>query len=147
MIKEIWTIDQHEGFLRKKCLPIADNCFEQAIQVLEDLADTFAPMSKAGAGLAAPQIGYPFRIFLLQYQGLDIRAINPELIKAKGSHLVKEACFSIPGKIFTLKRPDVVKVRYTDIHGVTRSIRGHGLTAQALMHELDHLDGILVDKR
>jgi len=148
MIKPIWTIEHHEAFLRKACLPIADICFEKAAQVLEDLADTFATLPAGSAvGLAAPQIGYPFRIFILFYQGLEVRAVNPELVTCKGSHLVKEGCLSIPDKTFTLKRPDVVKVRYVDLGQNVRSIRGHGVTAQALLHEMEHLDGILVDTK
>ncbi len=72
--------------------------------------------------------------------------IEPILVYAKGSHLVPESCLSIPGKAFTLRRARIVKIRGLTLDNVQRSFRAHGLLAQVFQHELNHLDGILIDQ-
>lgn len=110
-------------------------------------ADKFQPI-----GLSAPQLGELLRVIAFSrnpmfIEGDDIQVlINPELVYQKGSQLVKESCISHPGKEFTLQRAKLVKIRGLTLDGVKRSFRGRGLLAQVFQHELDHLDGILIDK-
>ena len=72
--------------------------------------------------------------------------INPTLVYAKGFHIVRELCLSLPGKIFTLRRHKIVKIRGVTLDGVERSFRGRDVLAQIFEHEIGHLDGILIDQ-
>jgi peptide deformylase len=100
------------------------------------------------AGLAAPQIGKSLRVTVI---GLpdeeDIILINGEIVKRKGERVISEGCLSIPGWTGEVKRAEFVTVKGLDINGKQIRIKGEGLLAQALEHEIDHLDGILyIDK-
>jgi len=103
-------------------------------------------------GLSAPQLGELLRVIAFSrnpmfIEGDDIQVlINPELVYQKGSQLVSESCLCLPGKVFTLQRAKLVKIRGLTLDGVKRSFRGRGLLAQVFQHELNHLDGILIDK-
>ena len=115
--------------------------------LLRDMADT---MYKAeGVGLAGPQIGILRRVVVIDVQddhGL-IELVNPEIIAAEGEQGGPEGCLSVPDEYGIVARPDYVKVRAQDRHGEWFEVEGHGLTARAFCHELDHLDGILfIDK-
>jgi peptide deformylase len=106
-------------------------------------------------GLSAVQLGELVRMFAFVSNpeaGKDVEAsvqvvINPELVYTKGIHRVTEACLSVPGKTFVLKRAKIVKVRGLTLDGQVRSFRGRDFMAQVLQHEYDHLEGILVDQR
>jgi peptide deformylase len=110
--------------------------------------DKFRPV-----GLSAIQLGVPVRMFAFVTNpeaGEDVIPdieviINPELVYAKDKRLVRESCLSMPGKIFTLQRAKVVKIKGLNLAGENRSFRGHGLLAQCFQHELNHQDGILLD--
>jgi len=103
-------------------------------------------------GLSAPQLGELLRVIAFSrnpmfIEGDEIQVlINPELVYQKGSQLVSESCLSLPGKEFTLQRAKLVKIRGLTLDGVQRSFRGRGLLAQVFQHELNHLDGILIDR-
>jgi len=109
--------------------------------------DKFQPI-----GLSAPQLGELLRVIAFSrnpmfIEGEDIQVlINPELVYQKGSQLVKESCSSIPDKEFTLQRAKLVKIRGLTLDGVQRSFRGRGLLAQVFQHEINHLDGLLIDE-
>ena len=98
-------------------------------------------------GLAAPQIGYPVRVCVVRVGGVKWALINPVVVSAKGFSRVEEGCLSIPGKVFNVLRANIVKVRAVSPEGVSRVYKGHDVLARALQHEIDHLDGILVDQR
>ncbi|MBA7706456.1 Peptide deformylase [subsurface metagenome] len=72
--------------------------------------------------------------------------INPELVYAKGKYIVQESCLSIPGKEFTVRRAKIVKIRGLTLDNVMRTFRGRDLLAQVFQHELNHIDGILIDQ-
>ena len=95
-------------------------------------------------GLAAPQIGVPLRVIVIGLPEIeDIILINPELARKAGEHLVDEGCLSIPGYIGQIKRAEAVTVKGWDQNGKKIRIRADGLLAQALEHEIDHLNGVL----
>jgi peptide deformylase len=71
--------------------------------------------------------------------------INPRLIKTVGSHRLDERCLSLPGRAFIVERPKVVKFKGLTLDGQERSIKLHDTLAQCVMHEMEHLQGILVD--
>jgi peptide deformylase len=97
-----------------------------------------------GVGLAAPQVGVPLRVIVVQMPGEEpIVLINPEIIKRTGEQEVIEGCLSVPGYYGEIKRSAGVTVKGKDRHGKVTRIRAEGLMAEALEHEIDHLDGKL----
>lgn len=111
-------------------------------KLIDDMIDTMRAAS--GVGLAAPQVGVPLRIVVIEIPGEElITLINPEIVKRQGERVVEEACLSVPGYQGEIKRSVTVKVKGQDRHGKEIRIKGEDLLAQALEHELDHLNGIL----
>jgi peptide deformylase len=95
-------------------------------------------------GLAAPQVGISLRAAVICIPGEeDIILVNPEIVRRKGERLVNEGCLSIPGYIGQIKRAESVTAKGQDISGKAIRIKAEELLAQALEHEIDHLDGVL----
>jgi peptide deformylase len=116
-------------------------------KLIADMLETLHA-DEGRAGLAAPQVGVSLRITVI---GLpdeeDIVLINGQITRRKGERIVNEGCLSIPGYMGEVKRAEAVTAKGLDINGKDIRIKGEGLLAQALEHELDHLDGILyIDK-
>lgn len=115
------------------------------IQLAKDLVETM--LANKGAGLAANQVGLPYRAFVIASNPV-IAVFNPYILEHSSTETVlEEGCLSFPGMFIKIKRPDGVKVRYTQPNGnvVTESYRG--LTARIFLHEMDHLDGIVFEQR
>jgi len=131
--------------LRKKCRPVTE--FNERLGVLID--DMWDTMYKAdGVGLAAPQVSVLRRIAVVDVEdGNKYELINPVIVETAGEQVGAEGCLSVPDEYGIVARPDYVKVRAQDRHGEWFEVEGHGLTARAFCHELDHLDGVLfIDK-
>ena len=95
-------------------------------------------------GLAAPQVGVSLRVIVIGMPGEeDIVLINPEVVRRKGERLVNEGCLSVPGYIGEIKRAESVTVKGLDQNGREIRIKADELLAQALEHEIDHLNGVL----
>ena len=106
------------------------------------MIDTMQAVS--GVGLAAPQVGISLRVVVIQIPEEEvIILINPEIIKRQGERIVQEACLSVPGYQGEISRAEMVKVKARDKNGKEIRIKGVDLLAQALEHEIDHLDGVL----
>ena len=100
--------------------------------------------SVGGIGLAAPQIGIPLRVIVIGIpEEEDIVLINPKIVRRKGERLVNEGCLSIPGYVGEIKRAMSVAVKGKDQKGKEIQIKADGRLAQALEHEIDHLNGVL----
>ena len=115
-------------------------------RTVDDMVDTM--YAAPGIGLAAPQIGVPLRIAVIDLSvgkrgGELVVLINPEFVEREGMQLEEEGCLSVPGFVATVPRPARVSVRALDRAGATRVVEGTGLLARALQHEMDHLDGRL----
>ncbi len=96
----------------------------------------------------SPQVGKSLRLIVLQMpQQEPFALINPEIHKREGEREIMEACLSIPGYEGLVKRSISVKARGLDKNGKQVRIQANGLLAQALEHEIDHLDGILYTDR
>lgn len=102
-------------------------------------------LDDTAAGLAAVQIGYPKRIFLLRQNGINRAFINPVVV-AQSAEMKKdgEACLSLPGFGAVFKRPKSVTVQYYDLDGVVKLETFTGFWARAICHEMDHLNGTLI---
>ena len=115
--------------------------------------DMVATMYAApGIGLAAPQVGVPLRIFVIDLSvgrdpsGLMVM-INPVFVEQEGMQLEEEGCLSMPGFAATVARPARVVVRGLDREGREHTREGTGLLARAFQHEMDHLEGrLFVDR-
>jgi len=113
------------------------------------LADMVETMYAApGIGLAAPQIGVPLRVIVVDLSvGEDpaqlIQLVNPEFLEKEGEQRHEEGCLSIPGYAGSPIRPTRVTVRGLDPDGQERTCTGTDLLARAFCHEIDHIDGLL----
>lgn len=96
-----------------------------------------------GVGLAAPQVGEPRRLVVVDIGDGLMTLINPQVIHAEGSEVADEACLSVRGLCGEVERHSRVRVRYKDLDGKEQTIEAEGLLARVLQHELDHLDGVL----
>jgi peptide deformylase len=114
--------------------------------VVADMIDTM--YAAPGIGLAAPQIGVPLRIFVVDISlGRDptglIVMINPEFVARDGIQLEEEGCLSVPGFNATVVRPEHAIIKGLDRTGAEQQREGAGLLARAFQHEMDHLEGTL----
>jgi len=127
--------------LRQKAKKVPQ--IDASIQTLID--DMFETMREEhGAGLAAPQVGVGLRVITLSLEGGEVVAlINPSLVKCSKPSRVEEACLSVPGYYGELTRYEQAVMKGLDRDGREIRIKGSGRLAQALQHELDHLDGVL----
>ena len=100
--------------------------------------------SASGVGLAAPQVGALFRVIVIGIpEEEDIVMVNAEIVRRTGERLVDEGCLSVPGYLGQIKRAESVTVKGRDQNGKEIRIKADGLLAQALEHEIDHLNGVL----
>jgi peptide deformylase len=96
------------------------------------------------AGLAAPQVGVPLRVVVIGLPDeADIVLVNPEVVRRTGEREVTEGCLSIPGYYGMVKRSEKVRVKARDEDGRELKINADDMLAQALEHEIDHLNGVL----
>ncbi|MEO6360960.1 MAG: peptide deformylase [Sphingomicrobium sp.] len=119
------------------------------------IADMFETMYDApGIGLAAIQVGVPKRILVIDLQepeeedGEPVRNpqvfINPEILASSDQEVpYTEGCLSVPDQYADVDRPDRIKARWLDEHGVSHEEEIDGLLAVCLQHEMDHLEGVL----
>ena len=121
--------------------------FNQELKdLVSDMVDT---LKKAqGLGLAAAQIGVLRRVFIVDLAAVDIAGslkvfVNPEILETSGEAEFEEGCLSFPGIYQKIIRPASVKVRAWDVDGNPFELETDGLTARAILHEYDHIEGKL----
>ena len=116
---------------------------EKIRELAKDMMDTMHKYD--GLGLAGPQVGILKRIIVIDLyeEGTQFILINPVIVKTKGEQLVDEGCLSFPNKFGKVKRPKEVVVEALDIDGKKVKLEARDLLAQALCHEIDHLNGNL----
>ncbi|MGE5653828.1 MAG: peptide deformylase [Bacillota bacterium] len=116
------------------------------IKLLDDMLETIQ-FSSNGIALAAPQVGIPKRVVVIETDDKVYELINPRIVAREGSIVEVEGCLSFPDVWGEVERAEKVTVEALDRHGQTIRVEGTGLLARAFQHEIDHLDGILfVDK-
>jgi len=136
--------------LRQKSKEI-DIVDEKLLKLASDMIETMHNAN--GLGLAANQVGIPLRLIVLNLKDIgvgkkDIVLINPEVVYSEGSSIEEEGCLSIPGLYTELERPYYVEVEAQELKlpkgklGKVR-IKAEDLYARALLHEIDHINGIL----
>ncbi len=126
--------------LRQVCAPVGED-------VSALIADMFDTMYDApGRGLAAPQVGVPLRVFVMDTTWKEgprspIACINPVVVSAAAAQAGgEEACLSIPGVSAEVLRPSEITLRFTDETGAVQDRLMTGAEAKCAQHELDHLD-------
>lgn len=117
-------------------------------QLLDDMIETMHKYN--GVGLAAVQVGMLKRVIVIDLyeEGFKpLKLVNPVIVKQKGEQECEEGCLSFPNKYAKMIRPKEVVVEALDENGKKVRIEGKDLLAQALAHEIDHLNGIVfIDK-
>lgn len=135
-----------DEILRKRSREV-EKVDDKIREILNDMVDTMHKFN--GVGLAGPQIGILKRLVVIDlYDDKGpIKLVNPEIIKEKGTQEVEEGCLSFPNKFAKVIRPEEVTIKALDENGKQIKISAKGLLAQAISHEIDHLNGVLfVDK-
>jgi peptide deformylase len=118
--------------------------FDAALRTLvQDMIETMR--DAPGVGLAAPQIGVPLQVAVVEHEPEQIHVlVNPEIVKSEGEHILDEGCLSVPGYWGKVRRFEKVTVKAKDAHGKEiRITAAEGLLGQALQHEIDHLNGMV----
>jgi peptide deformylase len=134
-----------DSVLHEQARPV-DALTPEIERLVDDMIDTM--YAAPGIGLAAPQVGVPLRIFVVDVSvGHDpsglLVFINPELVERDGVQLEEEGCLSVPGFNATVVRPSRAVVKGRDREWQEHQHEGTGLLARAFQHEMDHLDGTL----
>lgn len=134
-----------EPCLRKICKPVKDMNLRTKI-LIGDMFDTMYEAN--GVGLAAPQVGILKRIFVVDVGDEDGNSqpyvfINPEILDRDGTQAGYEGCLSVPGKSGMVTRPNWVKVRAFNENMEVFEMEAEGLLARCILHENDHLDGVV----
>ncbi len=137
-VRPILTLENPMLRQKAKRVKRVDKALDPLIQ---DMVDSMH--AAPGIGLAAPQIGIPLRLMIIEIEGEMTTLVNPEIVKAQGEWEPEEGCLSIPGYVANVKRAWAVTVKAKNRQGRDVRLKGEGLFGQALQHEVDHLDGIL----
>jgi len=138
-ILEVRTFD--DPVLRKKARQVlrVNNAVRK---ILDDMLDTMRDAN--GVGLAAPQVGVSKRLIVVDVGEGPYFLVNPEVVSVSSETEIKwEGCLSWPGYIGEVERPVRVSVKGKDRDGHDIWVEGEGLLARALLHEIDHLNGVL----
>ena len=131
-----------DPILRRKAIKIA-KITPQLKKLVENMVETMRDQS--GVGLAANQVGSLQKVAVIETPDMEepLVLINPEIMKTEGERQVIEGCLSVPGWRGTVNRSEKVRVKAMGLDGKTYRLNAEDLLAQALEHEIDHLNGIL----
>ncbi|MCU1489332.1 MAG: formylmethionine deformylase [Acidimicrobiaceae bacterium] len=133
----------------RPALPVGELSSDARL-LAQDLIDTMRA-SPACVGLAAPQIGVPLRAFVLDVSGHrkartvhgELVLFDPELLEAQETEVAREGCMSVPDLTGDVARATRIVLRGRDVAGAEKVIRTDAFEARAVLHELDHLDGLV----
>lgn len=133
--------------LRKKAKPVTA-VTDEILRLALDMHET---MRKAqGIGLAATQIGSLHRVLVVDISEMEefedlkpMTVINPEIVSRQGAWKMEEGCLSIPELRDEVERPETVVIRYRDAGFTEHEITASGILGRVLLHEIDHLNGVL----
>jgi peptide deformylase len=130
--------------LKRPAAPVVE--FDGALAKLVDAM--YETMYEApGVGLAAPQVGVQRRFFVYDVGDGPHVLANPSIVDTEGEWVYEEGCLSLPGLAFDIVRPKVVTATGLDLDGNEVTVVGDELLGRLLLHEVDHLDGVLMLER
>jgi len=136
-------------FLKRRASEITE--IDDSVKKLAE--EMFETLDRSrGVGLAAPQVGVPLRLIVLSIPSDDgtrwkCAIVNPELVSKNGRITSEEGCLSVPGVYEDITRAEEVEVKGLDLEGKEMRVKGKGLLAKAVQHEIDHINGILIVDR
>ena len=137
---------QGDEILKKKSREV-EKIDDKLQELIDDMIETMHKYN--GVGLAAVQVGILKRLIVIDIydETGPIVLINPVIIKTKGAKEVDEGCLSFPNQFAKVVRPEEVVAEYTDREGKRMRVKAKELLAQAICHEVDHLNGeVFIDK-
>ena len=132
--------------LKKKSLPVA-SVDAEVRQLMDDMLETM--YAAPGIGLAAPQVGKPIRVIVVDLADKDeepqpYRMVNPKIVDASEElRVTNEGCLSVPDFYADVERADTITVEYLDENGEKHTLKADGMLATCIAHEIEHLDGVL----
>ena len=133
--------------LRKKGRPVVE-VSDELVKLVMDMFDTMRNAN--GIGLAATQVGSLCRVVVIDLTDLEgtkevrpITLINPEVISTEGKWTMEEGCLSIPDVRADVERPETVRIRFKNAHFADVELEATGIVGRVILHEIDHLDGVL----
>ncbi|MDH4070477.1 MAG: peptide deformylase [Ignavibacteria bacterium] len=133
--------------LRKKAKPVKA-ITPALVTTVENMFETMR--NAQGIGLAGNQVGLLERVIVIDISEMEegqevppLVLVNPEVVATEGSWVMEEGCLSIPEIRAEITRGETVTVRFTDLEGINREIEATGILGRVLLHEIDHLNGIL----
>ena len=118
---------------------------EKIIGLLDDLYDTMVEYD--GVGIAAPQIDVGLRVAIVELGEDILEMINPVVLETRGEAEDVEGCLSFPDLFGMVKRPTYVKIEAADREGRIYELEAEDFEARCILHEIDHLDGVLFDSK
>jgi len=141
----IRTVVKHPNEILTKKTKKVTKFDKNLATLLEDMHDTM--LDSDGIGIAAPQVGESLRVAIVDLgEGEDIiEMINPEVLETEGSVVEVEGCLSFPELYGEVERPYFVKIKAQERDGTWYELEAEDYEARAILHEIDHLDGILFD--
>ena len=136
--------------LRQKCAPVDVNIIPQVqIDWVLTMLDVLKSCRNSGINtisISAPQVGIRCRCFMIDSPALSLVAFNPVITKTVGEFESIEGCLSFPkGVFYSVRRAKIVKFHYINGDGIEHSVKLRDRFAAIIQHEIDHLDGILID--
>jgi peptide deformylase len=138
-----------DPMLREKSRHVASPV--DAAPILQDLRDTlheFRSTHGFGRGIGAIQIGQPWRVICLEFEGKPYSFLNPVFESLSEERIrLWDDCFSFPDLLVHVERSWAVALRYVDENGEPRTLQASGALSELLQHEMDHLDGVLAIDR
>jgi peptide deformylase len=129
----------------RKTAKSVDKITKEIRETCEQMVVTMKSVKPKGVGLAAPQVGIPLRIFVMEpEQNLIFFIANPQILKSTGNVVESEGCLSVPGVYYKVKRAEKILVSYIDIMtGKKEKREFEKYAARIFQHETDHLNGII----
>lgn len=139
-----------DPILKAVCSPVS-SIDQEVLRLVDDLVDTMHA-GPGSVGVAAPQVGVSLRVCVIDVSknrhgkennhGL-LLMINPEILEASGSAVMREGCMSVPDYTGDVERATNLTLRFSEPDGAVREFEASGFEAVAIQHEMDHLDGLL----
>jgi peptide deformylase len=135
---EIITKDNPRLRLKARRVPRVDDSVRR---LMDDMVETM--LDAPGVGLAANQVDVQLRVIVMKVDNQLYTLANPEVVRTSGEQIGYEGCLSVPGFVGEVARADKVTIKALNRNGREVRIKGEGLLARAILHEIDHLDGVL----
>ena len=137
-ILEILTKENPRLRVKANRVPRVDDAVRR---LMDDMVETM--LDAPGVGLAATQVGVSLRVIVMKVDNQLFTLANPEIVRSSGEQVGYEGCLSVPGYIGEVARAEKAVMRALNRNGKEVRIKGEGLLARAMQHEIDHLDGVL----